>query len=253
MGDAVSKKIDITPSVGSLSGAGRVLSFDPYAVDGFDREAVLSRDSHVCAYCDFQSKKYQEVLYVGTDSESAAKGFSPSLYQTVCPFCHQCFFLDKIERMQSGVLIWLPELDQAALNHLARAVYVARVSQGASADAAKDVLDALLSRRSEAKSRLGTDSPRILAVVMQDFLEPEEYRQRQKRLNGFRVLPLDRRIVKEGDLEFNQFPQMLAYWRSKEGPFGGAPVRSWGSLLFDFQARLSTPGLGSLQAGSKKG
>ena len=29
------------------------------------------------------------------------------------------------------------------------------------------------------------------------------------------------------NLEFNQFPQILAYWRSKNGPFGGKAPTQW--------------------------
>ncbi len=63
---------------------------------------------------------------------------------------------------------------------------------------------------------------------MQDFLETDEYKVRMNKLKGFRILPLDRRIIKEGDLEFNQFPQILAYWRSKDGPFGDMPPPEMG-------------------------
>mgnify|MGYP000275845136 CR=1 FL=1 len=47
----------------------------------------------------------------------------------------------------------------------------------------------------------------------------------------------NRRIIKEGDLEFNQFPQILAYWRSKDGPFGDVPPRRWVNLFYDLRAR----------------
>ena len=37
-------------------------------------------------------------------------------------------------------------------------------------------------------------------------------------------------IIKEGDLEFNQFPQILAFWRSKDGPFGGKVPNQWKNI-----------------------
>jgi intracellular multiplication protein IcmJ len=49
-----------------------------------------------------------------------------------------------------------------------------------------------------------------------------------------RLFPLDRRIIREADLEFNQFPQILAYWRSKDGPFGKLQPKQW----VDIYARL---------------
>lgn len=129
--------------------------------------------------------------------------------------------------MRSGVLIWLPEISQIDLHHIARAVYVARISQGPVADAARKTLDVFMQRRDEVRTRLGTDDPFILASVMRDYISGKAYEGAQGKLEGIRLFPLDRRIIKEADLEFNQFPQILAYWRSKDGPFGGALPRQW--------------------------
>lgn len=224
----------IMPGIGSLSDAGHFLSSDIHRVSDELKNQILSRDDHTCRYCGFQARKYQEVNFIGKKPEAKAEN-----YATACSFCHQCFHLEKIERMQSGAVIWLPEIGQAALNHICRAIYVARISRGPMADAARDAMEALLARKAEAVSRLGTDSPRILATVLQDFLEVEEYKQRLEKMKGFRILPLDRRIIKEGDLEFNQFPQVLAYWRSKEGPFGDMPPRKWVELFYDVKSKAA--------------
>lgn len=223
------------PGVGTLSDAGRVLSGDPHRISDDLRTKILQRDDYTCRYCGFQSRKYQEVNYTGVDGDKVAE---EGQYATACTFCHQCFHIDRIDRMQSGAVIWLPEIGQAALHHVCRAIYVARISQGPMADAARDSMEALLARKDEAKSRLGTDSPKILFTILQDFLEAREYKNRLVKLKGFRFLPLDRRIIREGDLEFNQFPQILAYWRSKDGPFGEIPPRKWVNIFYDIQGRL---------------
>ena len=132
--------------------------------------------------------------------------------------------------MLSGALIWLPEIPQYRLSHIARAIYVARISQGPASEAAREVLDILMERREEVKKRIHTDDPYILATVLQDYLGPKHYYARKKKLDGIRLFPLDRRIIKEADLEFNQFPQILAYWRSKNGPFGGKVPQKWISI-----------------------
>jgi len=223
----------ISPGISGLSDAGRILSGDIHHPPEDIRQKVLERDQHTCRYCGFQSRKYQEVNYTGKNGQSG----SADDYACACTFCHQCFHLERVERMQSGAVIWLPEIGQAALHHICRAIYVARISQGPMADAARDALESLLQRKEEAQRRLGTDSPRILATILQDFFEAKEYRERASRLKGFRILPLDRRIIKEGDLEFNQFPQILAYWRSKDGPFGDVPPRRWVNLFYDLRTR----------------
>ena len=149
---------------------------------------------------------------------------------TLCIFCHQCFHLDSVSEMRSGVLIWLPEIEQTDLHHIARAVYVARISQGPIADAARRSLEVLMHRREEARRRLGTDDPFILATVLRDYITQKSYESRKVKLEGLKLFPLDRRIIKESDLEFNQFPQILAYWRSKDGPFGGKVPKDWINL-----------------------
>lgn len=187
------------------------------------RQKILDRDKNTCACCGFQSAKYQDILYLNGNPVDTR----PENLATVCIFCHQCFNLDQVAQMRSGVLIWLPEISQADLHHIARAVYVARISQGPVADAARRALDIFMQRREECRTRIHTDDPFILSSVMRDYISGKAYEGTRQKLEGVRLFPLDRRIIKEADLEFNQFPQILAYWRSKDGPFGGMLPRQW--------------------------
>jgi intracellular multiplication protein IcmJ len=187
---------------------------------------ILERDNHSCRYCGFQSQKYQDVNLINGNWQD----LRPDNLATTCIFCHQCFDLEKTSIMNSGVLIWLPEISQAELHHIARAIYVARISQGSVADTARAGLDSLMARREDAKARLGTDDPYLLATVLKDFLGPKQYAQRMDKLDGIRLFPLDRRNITEGELKFNQFPQILAYWRSKDGPFSQYLPSTWKML-----------------------
>lgn len=194
------------------------------------RQAAHERDGHTCQYCGFVSRKYQLTRL------KEGKGVDPTKAEnhiTTCIFCDQCFSIDQVATMKSGVLIWLPEIDQATLHHVARSIYVARISQGPIADAARKALEFITSRREEAKNRIKTDDPSILSLVMRDYVDPAAYKRRGEKLDGIRLFPLDRRIISEGDLEFNQFPQILAYWRSKDGPFGNWQPAQW---IEDFKA-----------------
>lgn len=193
------------------------------------KKAVFERDDYVCQCCGFQAKKYQEVHFL----DQNVQNLSMDNMVTTCIFCHQCFNLDQTSTMRSGVLIWLPEISQTDLHHIMRAVYVARISQGPMAEAARATLDALMARREEARNRINTDDPYVLATVLKDFLTSRFYADRNDRLEGIRLMPLDRRLIREADLEFNQFPQILAYWRSKEGPFGNRAPTLWLNLYKD--------------------
>lgn len=196
------------------------------------RPKILERDAHTCRFCGFQSQKYQEIHFLNSNPED----IRPDNLATACIFCHQCFDLEKTSVMNSGVLVWLPEIEQRQLSHLARALYVARISQGSMADSARSALEAIMARREDAKSRMATDDPYFLATVMKDFLGPKHYAARVEKLAGVRLFPLDRRNISEGELKFNQFPQILAYWRSKDGPFGAKPPAQWKTIYAKIKA-----------------
>ena len=198
------------------------LVFDPNA-DEDTRQRIFTRDNYECQYCGFKSEKFQ-LIHV---KDGDPKNKSDDNLTTSCIFCHQCFNLDKISEMKSGTLIWMPEITQAQVHHLARSIYVGRITQGPMADTARRTLEMIMKRREEAIERIKTDDPKILTVVLKDYITKRDYDRRLTKLDGIRLFPLDRRTVKEGDLEFNQFPQILAYWRSKEGPFASLNPNDW--------------------------
>lgn len=197
-------------------------AFDPNA-DEETRRRIFERDDHTCRYCGYGSKKFQLIHVKDGDPLNKAD----DNLVTSCIFCHQCFHLDQIGAMKSGVLIWMPEISQAQLHQLARALYVARITQGPMAEIARKTLETIMKRREEAIERIKTDDPQILSLVLKDYLDKRQYENRIEKLDGIRLFPLDRRTVKEGDLEFNQFPQILAFWRSKDGPFGQSMPNGW--------------------------
>lgn len=202
---------------------GRSFSATPSILTAELKKSILDRDDNTCQCCGFKSAKYQEIHYIDHNPQN----LRTDNLATTCIFCHQCFNLDLTTKMRSGVLIWLPEIEQSVLHDIARAIYVARISQGPMAEAARKALDVLMARREEARRRIQTDDPFVLSMVLKDFLTPRYYADRNAKLEGIRLFPLDRRIIKEADLEFNQFPQILAFWRSKDGPFGGKAPSIW--------------------------
>jgi intracellular multiplication protein IcmJ len=197
-------------------------SFDPNA-DEETRKRIFERDNNTCQYCGFESQKFHLVHVRDGNPRNA----SDDNLATSCIFCHQCFHIDKIADMKSGTLIWMPEMTQAQVHHMARSIYVARITQGPMAEIARNTLEMVMKRRVEALGRLKTDDPKILSLVLRDYVTRDQYEKRHAKLDGIRIFPLDRRTVKEGDLEFNQFPQILAYWRSKDGPFANLAPNDW--------------------------
>ncbi len=225
----------ITLGTGRLTNRPRLVSGDPPALDPELKRKILERDHHTCQCCGFVSEKYQQILHKNQD----VTNFDTDNLLTTCIFCHQCFNIMDAAHMESAALIWLPEIEQHELNNIAKAIYVARISQGPIADCARKLLDIIMSRRAEAKNRVGTDNPFILGRVMSDYLSLNQYKLSGKKLEGLRVMPLDRRKIKETNLEFNQFPQILAYWRSRNGSFGPYPPQKWIEIYQDILSKAA--------------
>src|SRR5262249_14319087 len=130
-------------------------------------DKILKRDDFTCRFCGFHSEKYQRVIQNPDEKNSQP-------FVTACTICEQCVTLELASITVPGVLIWLPEIGQAELNHIARAIYVARAEKNELSDSATRALDTLMARRSESKKRLGSDDPLLLATVMQEMLTADE-------------------------------------------------------------------------------
>lgn len=85
------------------------------------RDKVFSRDDYACRYCGFQAKQYQEVVNF---DQNYSNNTLDNLV-TACHFCAQCFFLDSVglDGKSGGTIIYLPEINQADLNHFCRTLF----------------------------------------------------------------------------------------------------------------------------------
>jgi len=201
--------------------------------------AVARRANHVCRYCGLSSHKYQQAV-------GPFDAVTNSQARCACMMCAQVMALDRATDMRSGVLIHLPEIGQAQLNALMRIIYVCRISQGSNADLARASLAQLMARREMARARFGGDDPATPTAALADAPDRAAYDAVLGRARDLRLMPLDRRVIREADLEFNQFPQSLAYWRSKAGPFGdfrgpAMELRAFRQILDDALGKLAEP------------
>ena len=194
-------------------------------------EKTLKRDRYTCRCCGFQSKKFQRV--VSGSLLPAQDGVKDEGFITVCTFCELTMMMERAGLTAAGYIIWLPELTQAQLNHAVRGMYIAQKSEDEALNkAATRSLEVLTMRRSEAKKRLGTDDPLILATAFHEVVTKENYEKRREKMEGLRFLPFDRYTVRQKGQDVNIFDQMVEYWTSMEGPYGELPVTEW-SALFD--------------------
>jgi intracellular multiplication protein IcmJ len=209
--------LPLTFGVGLPSGVGgRGLGPLPKA----KAEKILKQDDFTCRFCGFRSIQYQRTVPFKDD------------FVTACGFCEQVLFLERAGMMGTGVLIWLPEISQAELNHIARAIYVARAEDGSDmALTAERALDALMARKTEAKKRLGSEDPLLLSAVLTEHLSDKERAVATGKLDGIRLLPLDKHMVRSRSGDINGFPQIVKFWRSDRGPFAKLPADSWKDLF----------------------
>lgn len=190
----------------------------PELNDSAVEKAAIERDYFCCRMCGFVSRQYQRAF-----SPSGSRRDIDQLV-TACLFCFQCFHLDLVGAMQSGVLIWAPEVSQAELHHIAREIYVARLGRGDTAERARVCLAAILARRTVARERIGTDDPSHLSDLLEkgDWLAPGDDVARSVRL-----FPLDRMLIRKGGRKVNLFPPALHFWRSTDGPYASGPRSAW--------------------------
>lgn len=197
-----------------------------------DTDKTLRRDDHTCRFCGFKALQYQRVIPYADTGDGLP-------FVTACTFCEQTLFLDRAGLMGTGVLIWLPEIGAAELNHIARAIYVAKASSNPMTESAARAYDALIARRADAKKRLGSDDSLLLATILHESLSQDEARHAVGKLEGIRVLPLDKHVMRDSKGESNKFGQIVKYWVSADGPFGKLPTAKWAEM---FQTASSAAG-----------
>lgn len=180
------------------------------------RSKVFERDRHTCRYCGFKAKSWQEVHHINDDHSD----MTMSNLATACAFCHQCFHLGLAGSTAGGTLIWLPEISQAELNHLARSLFVAMRDDKSKIYAAASVLYMSLESRGvflEQNFAPGASNP---GVFGQAFLKmkPEVYANRADFMTNIRLLPMRSR-----------FEAQIKYWT--EVVFRDLPPESWERLV----------------------
>ncbi len=152
-----------------------------------------------------------------------AEGQEPFLCPDVsadfsCAPCHLVRHLERHTIAEEAVLIWLPEMTQAALNALAHGAHRRLARDGALRWAASpfaltpdtvpngalEAIRALEARSGEAETRLGASSPRVLGAALMR-MKPKAYQDRARLLGGLRLWPRGRFFVDGEDT----YPQLI--------------------------------------------
>ncbi len=224
---------------------------DPPRVEESTAATVFERDRHACRFCGFQAVGRQEVVRLDDALSEIAQlprksfGFRcetrsvcgwfargrPALdsLATACPLCHDCRHLGRDGMEQGYAVIWLPEASQAVLNHLVRAVHLVLHAHGepphmaerptSDAPALRSAFNsyrALAGRMAQARSRIGTTSPRELGEALIG-LPPAALAKGDALTSGLRLLSRGR-LFRDGE---DVYPDLLDAWTAKGGPCHG--------------------------------
>ena len=213
---------------------------DPPRVEEGIAATVFERDRHACRFCGFQAVGRQEVVRLDAalseiaqlaETRSVCGWFAqgrPALdsFSTACPLCHDCRHLGRDGMEQGYAVIWLPEASQAVLNHLVRAVHLVLHEHGEPPHMAErptgdtpalrsafNSYRALAGRMAQARSRIGTTSPRELGEALIG-LPPAALAKGAELTGGLRLLSRGR-LFRDGE---DVYPDLLDAWTAKGGP-----------------------------------
>jgi hypothetical protein len=141
----------------------------------------------------------------------------PSPPIAACVLCHLVRNLERPRIDEEAMLVWLPQLSQAALVALVRRIHLVLVEYGEPAPmdrrpkrddpplvAAYSAYRAFQARGKALEGRLGTTRPSDLAATLLGF-DPATYRCRAELLAGIRLLPLGRVFEASEDI----YPALL--------------------------------------------
>ena len=175
-----------------------------------------------CAFCGVHSGPWQSSVRSPDDGQRLV---------AACPLCFLCFHLERPSIDSEAVLIWLPEMSQAALNVTMRALHIELRALGEDLDDADqqrsntpgrahlDYARAIFGERGAAAvARLGTDRPSELAAGF-FRLSPSAYANRAKLLGGVRLLPRGHFYDRGADV----YPEIVDFWRGASKPQSSLP------------------------------
>lgn len=112
------------PGLWRISGKGNA---PPEYKEVFDK--VVARDNNFCVYCGFRCATQESVKLNGIEIHSL-DGYDDHLevdnFVTSCNLCRMDFNLEYAGSEQKALLVYIPELSQALINNIARAIMFVR-------------------------------------------------------------------------------------------------------------------------------
>jgi len=208
------------------------------------RIGSLEAANYTCEFCGFQSSKYQEVHHLDDDH----KNNDPRNHGCACPLCHQIFHIGLAGMKSGGELVYVPELTQPEINHLALILWLISETETKKLDpkyavqftrlagCAKTIECALGNRRGTIFARIQaflkeSDFPKELLASLKTHhfslslmsnvlmgLTDDEFMKRKELLGGLRIYP-----------DASRFRERIKHWNAEQSSV--LPVHAWYSIV----------------------
>jgi len=179
-------------------------------------ELIFRRDDYRCRFCGHHAPGWQEIFHLDGDHAN----WSPDNLATACTLCHGAQHLGRPMVEQEFVLIWLPDMSQAALNMVVRHIQLILYAHDEPPDMSEpprcedprplDAVAAYSALAAEAQTleaRIHTASPRELGAALLNLADAPRDRLAGL-LGGIRLLHKGRHFRAGRDV----YPQILADW-----------------------------------------
>lgn len=173
------------------------------------QKKVFQRDRLRCRFCGFQSKKYQ---YVINKDSNYANNKSNNL-ATCCSLCLPCFFIDAVgPGNNDGLVIHLPEVSQADLNHFCRVLFSSMLKDAPYKGKLQSIYLSLKDRSKPVEELfgIGSSQPQVFGQALIDSQISKENKE-SGILTSLRYLP-----------ERSSYTEQIKYW--KETVFDQIPL-----------------------------
>lgn len=153
------------------------------------RPSILARDKHTCQYCNFRSKKFQEVHHIDDDHSNNVE----TNLITTCPLCHACFHVVLSGLHERGVIIHLedsPGVSQTSLINMVRTMWIGESSKDKDVQMLSTNMLAKLYKQSVAASKVVGTSSTVAFGQNLLRMSDDDYKSRQSMFKNFFFLPL---------------------------------------------------------------
>ncbi len=194
------------------------------------RPGFIERSNGRCLYCNYSSKRHNEVHHLDDDHHNNA----PSNFAIACRACHPYQHIGEPSKAgdmageglgSKTLLAAIPEVSAQDMNHLQRAIGTALLDP-IEAHAARAILEHLVEERCRpVKEVWETCLPINFAAALAQ-LNPQEYQQREASVGHLRI------VFNEGVLE--QFGRQMLL------DYPALPVKSWEGVASDVGRKIQT-------------